>query len=182
MIFRNRTSIHLDRELTLDTVQPSDADMHYGLLDANRAFIGQYEPWLHTLTREQHHQFVEQYWRLFGMGEGFCADIRYASDAQPTESAVIGSIGIKRLSLRKVEIFFWLAEPYTKQGLMTRVVKSVSKRLVLKGVHRIQLLVTPDNQPAQALAERALYIRSTKQLKSSEVRDFNEPFILYYFP
>ncbi|MCK9497060.1 MAG: GNAT family N-acetyltransferase [Dehalococcoidia bacterium] len=73
------------------------------------------------------------------------------------DGAPVGSIGVPRSEPAhgEYEIGYWLAEPYTGRGIMTRTAATVVQWLIdTKQAHRVQIAALGGNRPSRAVAER----------------------------
>ncbi len=144
-------SLSVDDELTLARLQPSDAAGLYALIDANRAYLRRWLPWLDgtrsnadvagfiAATLEQHAQ---------GRGPQFkivCRD------------RVVGATGFHPLDLAHGigEIGYWLCEDRQGRGVVTRCCAALI-RLGFEGygLNRIQIPAAVDNAKSRAVPER----------------------------
>lgn len=183
MIFGQQTTRRLDAEVVLRIMHPDDIKTHYPFFEANRQQIAHHEGWVQEVDEAAYYDFLQTYWRLFSINEGFFASIISSPLHSSSPETYMGNIGMKRLSQHKVEIFFWLAQPYHGQGVMTRVLKSVSKRLVLKRIHQVRLVIAADNLGAQHVAKRALYRPVQVRNVKSDLREMTAADVkLYVFP
>ena len=69
----------------------------------------------------------------------------------------VGSIGVPRCEPAhgEYEIGYWLAEPHTGRGTMTRCAAAVTEWLFeTKQAHRVQIAALAGNRPSRAVAER----------------------------
>ena len=69
----------------------------------------------------------------------------------------VGSLGVPRSEPAhgEYEIGYWLAEPYTGRGIMTRSAAVVTDWLFdQKSAHRVQIAALSGNTPSRAVAER----------------------------
>lgn len=142
-----------DADLVL--VDEQDAPEMYALIDAERAHLRPYLPWVDQ-AREP--AFIAAYLRDARRrregGEGFECGLRVGG-------RLVGGVGLHHVDLRNrsAEIGYWLARAATGRGLVTRAVEAVTDRAFTMGFHRIEIRVWPGNPKSGAVAARAGYVR-----------------------
>src|SRR4051794_15983011 len=98
---------------------------------------------------------------------------------------VLGSCGIHELGSGRPDIGYWVGRGYRGQGVAPRPATLMRDHaLHVLGVPRIEVLVHPDNDPSQRVAEKAGFAR-TGELRPSPRRRDDEPrpdLVVFAFP
>ena len=113
--------LHVDDDTELCLLEERHAQELFDLVDANRAHLRVWLPWVDYETSvEDSKAFIKSSLRQFANNEGLQLGIRY-------KGQLAGVIGYHPInwSNRKVEIGYWLAEPFQGRGLMTKACKTL---------------------------------------------------------
>lgn len=74
------------------------------------------------------------------------------------DDEIVGGIGIFKISGHKAELGYWLGRAYWGKGIMTEVVKEITKYGFNElGLRRIYASVFPHNKPSMRVLEKAGY-------------------------
>jgi ribosomal-protein-serine acetyltransferase len=138
-------------DLNLRPLTRKDSDALFRLTESNRQYLRRWLPWLDLArTLADTRSFVRGSIgrREAGLGLDYGVFLR---------SEIVGVITFNTLSRlhRSGTIGYWLAELYTRRGLMTASVR----RLINYGfgelnLNRIEIRVAVGNQPSQAICDR----------------------------
>src|SRR5262245_47119691 len=109
-------ALRVDDETSLELIQDEHAAEVFAVVDANRAYLRRWLPWLDQNTAVDHTRaWARANMQQFGARAGFACAIRHAG-------RVVGVIGLHNLDWvnRKTSIGYWLDESSQGRGLMTR--------------------------------------------------------------
>jgi ribosomal-protein-serine acetyltransferase len=139
----------------LRLLQFADAEELFGLIDANRAYLRTWLPWLdanHTVEDSRH--FIQSTLQQLADNRGFVAAICF-------EGHMAGVVGYNRIDWqnRVGYIGYWLAENYQGKGLMT----SSCRAVIDYGFHslnlnRLVIAAATENHRSRAIPERLGFI------------------------
>lgn len=105
-------------EISLCLALPQFSREAYALIDSNRAYLGQWLPWVaHTDSVEAVHGFFSERLLSFARGESLTCTVFY----QGQMAGVIGYNEIKQENATG-KIGYWLGEDFTSKGIMTLAV------------------------------------------------------------
>src|SRR5688572_15002471 len=102
--------LRVDGEVTLALLEEQHAPELFRLLDANRAYLRQWLPWLDANTRPEHTAaFIQASLRQFAARDGLACGIRL-------RGTLAGVAGLHRIDWanRRTSVGYWIAE--TQQG------------------------------------------------------------------
>ena len=138
-----------DAELRL--LEPRHAEALYALVDANRAFLRRWLPWVETtVSVDDSRQFIRESLERLARSGDIVAGIWYHSQL----AGVIDVCDINQSSGR-AEIGYWLAEVHQGKGLMTLACKAVLNHAFgTLGLNRVQIRVEPANTRSAAIPRR----------------------------
>ena len=141
----------IDDHLTLRALEPSDAEALFALVNANRAYLRQWLPWLDAnQTADDSRSFIHSSAARTKDSNGFDSAICY--DAQ-----IVGIVGLNYISWenRLSGIGYWLAEPYQGKGIVTRASNAVlNYGFAALNLNRIDIRCATQNLRSQAVAQR----------------------------
>lgn len=140
-----------DPDLVLRTVAESDAPSIFALVDANRAHLAPWLPWVHaTHSPDDSLAFIRDVSARDAEGRG-CAFIIEEEDVP------VGVIGLDPIDAANESAFvgYWLAAHAQGRGLMTRSVEAVLAHAFDDlELNRVSLYAAVDNMRSRAIAER----------------------------
>ncbi|MBD2021437.1 GNAT family N-acetyltransferase [Leptolyngbya sp. FACHB-36] len=141
--------VQVDSEIDLRLLQPRHAEPLFALVEQNRDYLREWLPWVDgTRSADDSEQFIQHSLQQFADGNGFSAGIWYRSE-------LAGCIGFHDPDRAKVELGYWLAEPFQGKGIMTRachrVVTYAFSELML---NRVQIFAAATNHKSRAVPER----------------------------
>lgn len=146
--------IQVDEHIELQLLSNLHSKQQTALVASNRAYIGTWLPWAWASTELAHsQQFVRIMRQSLAAGQGYGFAILY-------DGSLAGGIGLHQRNkvAHTAEIGYWLGQPFTGKGIMTRAVKAVtdfSYRTL--GMNRIFIRAATENIPSQNVAKRAGY-------------------------
>ena len=154
--------ISVDDEIAIRPVAASDAGGLFELVDANRAYLARWLPWVDSIrTLEDERRWVER-----------MADPDEHDREQPYaivyKGAVVGGIGITVEPMnRSGEIGYWLAEDMQGQGIVTRACRAlVDHAFQSRELHRLVIRTDPENGRSRAIPERLGFVAEGTQRES----------------
>lgn len=139
----------------------------YALVDANRAHLEPWFPWVeaHTDTTEAA-RFIQSQLDTFAARTGHCCGIWLGE-------RLVGTIGCHKIDARTQsgEIGYWLAKDATGHGLMTRAAAVMIDYLIAdRGLHRVVIRARVDNGPSRAVAERLGFVHEGTERGGEHLR------------
>ena len=144
-------ALRIDSRLDLRQLHPADAPEIARLVDANRAFLRQWVPWVdRSQTADDVLRFIGNTLRQAAARDGFQAAIR----AHGHIVGIIGHHGIDWAN-RRTTLGYWLAERSQGRGIMTAACRAiVAHAFGDLRLHRIQICCGTANLRSRAIPER----------------------------
>jgi ribosomal-protein-serine acetyltransferase len=147
----DNTTLHITPTTFLRPIALEDTASLYAAVDANRAHLRQWLPWVdRTACEADQHPFIESVIAQRTAGTGAVWLII-------NDDSIQGVCGFNLIddANRKAEMGYWLAESAQHQGLMTRAVF----RLLRHGfedlnLNRIAILAATENHRSRAIPQR----------------------------
>lgn len=162
---RHVLCLALAADLHLRQLAEADADELFTVVDANRAYLGRWLPWVER-TREPSDslQYIQAARERFAADEGVELAIIHGR-------AIVGMVGVSRLrdsSMRSAAIGYWLAEDAQGKGTMTAAVSALLEH-AFTSLHldRVEIRAAPENRRSRAIPER-LGFREEGRLREAE--------------
>ncbi|MEZ4406851.1 MAG: GNAT family protein [Polyangiales bacterium] len=146
--------MRVDDGLDLGLLEPRHASLLFSVVDANRAHLRRWLPWVDG-TRSVHDSVVfiqatlDQYARSQSLSVGLFAG-----------EALVGMAGYHAIDWgnRRTALGYWLAEGHQGHGYMTRAVRALtSHAFYALGLHRMEIRAAVENQRSRKVAERSGY-------------------------
>jgi ribosomal-protein-serine acetyltransferase len=141
----------LDRELHLRMVRENDAPELFRLVDANRAHLRQWLPWVDdNISADQSLLFIRSSLQQHAENEGFSCAIVLAQ-------RIVGVVGYQPINQanRCVDLGYWLGREVLGRGIMTRCCRVLIDHAFAKlGLNRIAIRVATGNTASRAIPER----------------------------
>jgi len=135
----------------LRLVQEDDAEAIYRVVDANRAFLAEWLPWVHASSLETIAEFIGRARRQADDDNGFQALIVDES------GAAAGFIGYHAVDWynRTTSLGYWLAEGRQGRGTMTEAVRALTTHAFENWqLNRVEIRVAVGNARSAAIPER----------------------------
>ena len=159
--------IAVDDSIELRPLRIEDAEPLFHLVQANRARLGEWLPWVPTIqSAADEASFIRGGQRELDAGNGLSCGIF-------VDRAVVGTIGGSvRTATRSAEIGYWLAEDYEGRGIVTRATRALTTFLVTDvGLHRIVIRAATDNTRSRAIPERLGFVHEGTQRQAEILND-----------
>jgi ribosomal-protein-serine acetyltransferase len=141
----------VDDKMSLRTLRLQDAEELFAVVDANRAYLRQWLPWLDENTSPQDtRNFVQTTLDQYAGNRGFACVILH-------EGAIVGSIGYHPIDwqTRSVVIGYWLAEKYAGRGIVTRCCRVLIDYAFREyGLNKVAIPAATKNGRSRAIPER----------------------------
>ena len=146
----------VDADVSLALLEEQHAPELFALLDANRAYLRQWLPWLDQNTKVQHTAaFIQASLRQFADRNGLACAIR-------SGGRIAGVIGLHRIDWpnRRTTVGYWVAESHQGRGLVTRACAGMLDYVFGElGLHHVEIGCAPGNTRSCAVPERLGFVR-----------------------
>lgn len=143
-------------DLELRPLEEADAEELFALVDANRAYLRQWLPWLDQNTEVEHTRaFIRATQKQHADRNGFACGIRW-------RGRLVGVVGLHGIDWanRKTSIGYWVAEAHQGHGLVTRSCAALLPHLFEDlGLNRVEIACAPGNARSAAIPERLGFTR-----------------------
>ena len=150
------TELEMGGGLRLVPVATADAAELFALIDANRAYLRQWLPWLDFNTEQSDsEEFIARSRSLAEAGTGAVFAIR-------SDDLLVGTIGFNEIdSMHRIcEIGYWLGESYQGQGWITRSTTTlINFAFEELAMNKVCIPVATENRASRDVAERMGCIR-----------------------
>lgn len=139
--------------LTLRCWNPEDAHMVQPVVEANKAHLEPWMPWV----AEEPVPIEEKAATLRGFRAAFDRDEDYIFGMlSPDGERVLGGSGLhKRVGPKGIEIGYWIDKDHLRQGLATEAT-AILTRVAMESldVDRVELHIDPENRPSEGVAKK----------------------------
>lgn len=140
-----------DDEVELRLLQVRNAREVYALIEADRAFLRVWLPWVeHHRDVSDTEMFIQETLEQFALGEAVHVGIWY-------DDRFAGVIGYHRIDAknRLGELGYWLGEAFQGKGIMTRACRAmVAYGFSELKLNRVEIRCAPTNLKSRAIPER----------------------------
>lgn len=141
--------LSVDKDIRLKEIGLEDVEAIFSTIDNERSYLGEWLPFV-DLTNDIAftRNFVAGY--LNSDRVNITCAIYY-------KNIFAGLVGLKDTDLinKKIEIGYWLSEPFQHKGIITRSCKSlIDYAFRILGMNRVQLKAATENFKSQRVAER----------------------------
>ena len=145
-----------DDEVVLDLLDEAQAEELFALVDANRAYLREWLPWLDQNTEVEHTRtFIRATRKQHEDRNGFTCGIRFRGNLV----GVVGLHGIDWMN-RKTSIGYWLVRAHQGRGIVTRACRALLPFLFDElGMNRVEIACAPGNAKSAAIPERLGFTR-----------------------
>ena len=147
MIFSHQ----INPDLSLALPQLSMDKELFEITDKNREYLAPWLPWVKTtLQVSDTTKYISNALKEYSEQKNIQLIIMY-------KGKIAGSIAFISLNMenKNAEIGYWLAQEYTKKGIMTESVKALlNYGFNILGMHRIEICCDPENVASQNIAKR----------------------------
>lgn len=143
----------------LRPVRLEDAEPIYFLVQANRARLGQWLPWVPSVqSAADEAAFIRGTHEQLETGVGL-------SCVTTVDRAIAGTVSCSiNPAARSAEIGYWIAESFEGQGLVTRGVRAMTTFLFADlDIHRVAIRAASANLRSRAVPERLGYVHEGTQ-------------------
>lgn len=141
----------LDGELELVYLQRALADPLFALTCQHRAYLSRWLPWPSTITTVADTQaFIQRMVQQFAEGRAMQCALVYRGE-------VVGVCGFNTINrpLKRVQIGYWLAEPWQGLGIVTRACRwLMALAFESWAMDRVEIAVAIENRSSRAVCER----------------------------
>ena len=143
-------------EVELELLDETHAEELFALVDANRAYLRRWLPWLDQNTEVEHTRaFLRATQKQHADRNGFTCGIRW-------RGGLVGVVGLHGIDWvnRKTSIGYWVAEAHQGKGLVTRACAALLAHLFDDlGLNRVEIGCAPGNARSAAVPERLGFTR-----------------------
>jgi ribosomal-protein-serine acetyltransferase len=145
------TQIPVSEDISLSIISPFDAEELFSLVDENREYLRKYLPWVDdTKTIDDSRSFINLALKRFSESIEMTYFIRKTNK-------IIGTISIwlENKNTGIYEIGYWIAENYSKQGIMTKCISEIIKTAFnVFGALKIQISCIPQNEGSNRISQK----------------------------
>lgn len=141
----------VSEDITLAIRSVDDSARTLELINNNRSYLRQWLPWVdHVQTVEDCKQYIEQNLFDFNNGKGANYGIYYKNEL----TGLIGYHYFDKVN-KKTTLGYWLAEPYTGKGIMTKSVQFLTDYAFSSlQLHRVEIHCAVGNIRSSAIPKR----------------------------
>lgn len=151
MFFR----IPVDESLDLGLLEPRHTPALFSLIDANRAHLRKYLPWVDaTRSATDSQAYIQFTLEQFARGISLQVGIFH-------RGTLAGMAGYHAIdwSNRRTALGYWLAAEQQGRGLMTRTVRALTTHAFRAlNLNRLEIRAALDNKRSRGVAERTGYV------------------------
>ncbi|HWP82210.1 MAG TPA: GNAT family protein [Bacteroidota bacterium] len=144
-------NISVDNEITLKVLEENDAEALYRHVDAHRAYMREWLPWVDSeQSPADTKRFIQLVQQQYRQHEGLQTGIWYNGE-------IAGVIGYHRFDWpnRATSIGYWLSKEFQGHGIMTRSCRAlVDYAFGELGLHRVEIRCAVGNLKSRAIPER----------------------------
>ena len=144
-------SRRIAKGISVDILKEEDADALFTLVDANRAHLRCWLPWLDAIrSPAEKLAFIQAMRKLAADNIGFSAAIRVE-----TEIAGVAVYRTVDSVNRSGSVGYWLAEPYQGRGLATRACQAlIDFAFAALNMNRVGIACAVENTRSRAIPQR----------------------------
>lgn len=144
-------SISVDSKISVRLIDRSDAVEFYNLIDSNRAHLKTWLTWTGLMSSTSvAERYIESRIKLAADKGGFCFTILY-------EGKIVGIVHLVDIDStnKKGMIGYWIAEKYTRLGIVTKSVNAVIELAFNEmKLHRIEIRCATGNIASSAIPKK----------------------------
>jgi ribosomal-protein-serine acetyltransferase len=145
----------VDGDVALTLLEEHHAPELFALVDANRAYLREWLPWLDHNTQVEHTAaFIRASLRQLADRDGFACGIRF-------RGSLAGVAGLHRIDWanRRTSIGYWVAEDRQGRGVVTRAcVGLLDHAFGTLGLNHVEIACAPGNARSRAVPERLGFV------------------------
>lgn len=146
----------IDDEVSLVLLEEHHAAELFAMIDANRAYLRRWLPWLDANTAPGHTAaFIRASLRQLGERDGMACGIS-------VRGRLAGVIGLHRIDWpnRRTSLGYWIAEADEGKGYVTRAAAEVLEYVFEElGLNHVEIACAPGNTRSCAIPERLGFVR-----------------------
>jgi ribosomal-protein-serine acetyltransferase len=166
----------LDADSHLTLVEPRHAEELYRLIDANRAHLREWLPWVDaSRSTADSLANIELGMKQYAANQGFQAHIWH-------QGRIAGRIGFHGVSWsnRTTSLGYWLGEGFQGKGLMTKAVKAlVDHAFDAWKLHRVEIRCAPGNTRSRAIPTRLGFTQEGTLREVERIDDRHVDHVVY---
>jgi ribosomal-protein-serine acetyltransferase len=168
-------SFRLSDDCRLRLLEEADAEELHRLVEANRAYLGEWMPWAAEQTAERTLAFIRTTERRHDDNNGFEMAIVF-------KGRLVGAAGLAGVDwvARSTSIGYWLDERHQGRGLMTRAVRAlIDHAFGEMGLHRVEIRAAAENRRSRAIPERLGFEQEGLLREAEHVGDRYQDLVVY---
>jgi len=168
--------LEVDEDLKLRLLRPEEAPIVAKAIDANRAFLRRWLPWVDdSRDSSDTAKHLDFWWHGYSRGTGFSLGIFEAGRF----GGIVGFHGFDVVN-RITSLGYWLAEDFNGRGVMTRcVVRLLDYAVFERNMNRIFIRCATGNRASRAIPERLGFLHEGTQRESEWLYDHYVDLELY---
>jgi ribosomal-protein-serine acetyltransferase len=143
-------------DVELDLLDEAQAEELFALVDANRAYLREWLPWLDRNTEVGHtREFIRATRKQYDDRNGFTSGIRL-------RGRLVGVVGLHGIDWvnRKTSMGYWVAQAHQGRGIVTRACRALLPYLFGElGLNRVEIGCAPGNTKSARIPERLGFVR-----------------------
>jgi ribosomal-protein-serine acetyltransferase len=143
-------------DVILELLDDAHADELFALVDANRAYLRRWLPWLDQNTEVGHTRaFIQAARKQHADRNGFTCGIRWRGE-------LVGVVGLRPIDWanRKASVGYWAAEAHQGKGIVTRSCAALLPHLFDElDLNRVEIACAVGNSRSMAVPERLGFCR-----------------------
>ena len=146
-----KMKIQVDETISLEFLQEIHADSLYNVVNANRAYLKEWLPWVNSM------QTVANFKQYIINSKKQAADKTDYGYAIIIDKNIVGRIGMHRINQQNKigEIGYWLANGLQGRGIITKCCKAlISYGFTTLNLNRIEIKCALENEKSRAIAEK----------------------------
>ena len=143
--------IQVDETISLEFLQEIHADSLYNVVNANRAYLKEWLPWVDSM------QTVANFKQYIIDSKKQAADKTDYGYAIIIDKNIVGRIGMHRINRQNKigEIGYWLANSLQGRGIITKCCKAlINYGFTALNLNRIEIKCALENEKSRAIAEK----------------------------
>ncbi|MFW8589494.1 GNAT family N-acetyltransferase [Glaciecola sp. 2405UD65-10] len=149
-------SLKIHDELCLELINYHRAPEVFSIIEEQNAYLSEWMAWPpHTKEIEHYKNFIKDSLHKYADGKSLVCFILYKSN-------VVGCIGFNYidLSLKKVEIGYWLSQHAQGKGIMTSSCKFlIDWAFEYFDIDKVEIPVSEGNMPSRGVCERLGFVQ-----------------------
>lgn len=160
----------------MELLEEHHAEELFGVVDANRAYLRQWLPWLDTnRCAEDTRTFIRTSLQQFSVHNGFACALR-------DHGRLVGALGLHKIDWpnRATSIGYWVTERAQGRGLVTRACAVLLDHVFGElGLNRAEIACATGNQRSCAIAERLGFTREGLRRDAEWLYDHYVDLVIY---